>query len=60
MDDVDDVLGDVGGVVADAFEIFGDEDELEGGKDYAGIAHHVGEQLAEDLVAEVVDLVVGG
>jgi hypothetical protein len=26
LDDVDDVFGDVGGVVADAFEIFGDED----------------------------------
>ena len=26
LDDVDDVFGDVGGVVADALEIFGDED----------------------------------
>jgi hypothetical protein len=26
LDDVDDVFGDVGGVIADAFEIFGDED----------------------------------
>jgi hypothetical protein len=60
LDDVDDVFGDVGGVIADAFEVFGDEDELESGKDHAGIAHHVGEEFAEDLIAEVVDLVVAG
>jgi len=42
LDDVDDVLGDVGGVIADAFEIFRHEDKLERGKDHAGIAHHVG------------------
>jgi hypothetical protein len=60
LDDVDDVFGDVGGVVADTFEIFGDEDELEGGEDDAGIAHHVGEELSEDLVAVMVDLIVGG
>ena len=57
-DDIDYVFGDVGGVVADAFEIFGDEDELEGGEDGAGISHHVGQKFAEDLVAEVVDLIV--
>jgi hypothetical protein len=60
LDDVDDVFGDVGGVIADALEIFGDEDQLEGGKDDAGIAHHVGEEFAEDLIAEVIDLVVAG
>jgi len=60
LDDVDDVFGDIGGVVADALEVFGDEDELESGEDNAGIAHHVGEQLAENLVAVVIDLVIGG
>ena len=58
LDDVNDVFGDVGGVVADAFEVFGDEDELEGREDDAGVAHHVGEELAKDLVAEVIDLIV--
>jgi hypothetical protein len=58
LDDVDDVFGDVGGVVADAFEVFGDEDEFERGEDHAGVAHHIGEQFAEDLVAVVIDLVV--
>jgi hypothetical protein len=47
-------------VVADAFEVFGDEDEFEGGEDDAGVAHHVGEEFAENLVAVVVDLVVHG
>ena len=57
-DDVDDVFGDVGGVVADAFEIFGDENQLERRKDDGGIFHHVGEQLAEHLIAEQIHLVV--
>jgi len=30
--------GDVGGVVADALEVLGDEDQFERGKDDAGIA----------------------
>ena len=60
LDDVDDVFGDVGGVIADALEIFGDEDELESGEDDAGIAHHVGKELAEDLIAEMIDLVIAG
>src|SRR6266478_4499808 len=60
LDEVDDVFGDVGGVVADALEVFGDEDEFERRKDDAGIAHHVGKQFTENLVAVVVHLVVGG
>ena len=60
LDDIDYVFGDVGGVVADALEVLGDEDQLEGGEDDAGITHHVGEELAEDLVAVVVDLIVHG
>src|SRR6266851_5519968 len=60
LDEIDDVLGDVGGVVADALEVFGDEDEFERGKDDAGITHHVGEQFTENLVAIVVHPIVGG
>src|SRR5258708_24680024 len=60
LDEVDDVLGYVGGVVADALEVFGDEDQFERGKDDAGIAHHVGEQFKENLVAVVVPPIVGG
>jgi hypothetical protein len=60
LDNVDDVLGDVGGVIADAFEIFGNEDEFERGEDHAGIAHHVGKEFAENLVAVLIDLIVAG
>jgi hypothetical protein len=60
LDEIDDVFGDVGGVVADALEILGDEDEFERGKDDAGIAHHVGEEFAENLVAVVVNTIVRG
>src|SRR5258707_11772799 len=60
LDEIDDVFGDVGGVIADAFEVFGDEDQFERGKDDAGIAHHVGKQFTENLIAVVVHLIVGG
>jgi hypothetical protein len=60
LDEVDDVFSDVGGVVTDAFEIFGDEDQFERGKHDAGIAHHVGKQFTENLIAVVVHLIVGG
>src|SRR5713226_10772263 len=60
LDQVDDVLSDVGGVVADALEVLGDEDQFERGKDDAGIAHHVGKQFTENLVAVAVHLVVSG
>jgi hypothetical protein len=58
LDDVDHVFGDVGGVVADAFQVFGDEDEFKRGEDDAGIAHHISEEFAENLVAVVIDLIV--
>src|ERR1051325_1686923 len=60
LHDVDDVLGDVGGVVADAFKVFCGQDELKSGKHHARIAHHVGKQFAENLIAVVVHLIVGG
>src|SRR5271169_2299647 len=56
--EIDYVFGDVGGVVADAFQIFGYEDQLEGGEDLGAVFHHVGQQLAEELIAETVNLVV--
>src|SRR5262249_39557954 len=58
LDDVNDVFCDVGGVIADPFEGFCDKNELERGGDDAGNTHHVGEKLAEDLVAVVIDLVI--
>jgi hypothetical protein len=57
-DEVNHVLGDVGGVVADALEIFCDEDQLKGREYDGGIFHHVGEEFAEELIAEAVHLIV--
>src|SRR3546814_4859873 len=38
-------LGDVGGMVADALDVLGDEQQMRAGRDVARILHHVGEQL---------------
>jgi hypothetical protein len=55
--EVDD-LGDVGGVVADPLEVLGDEQQVGAGVDRARVAHHVGEQFAEQAVVVLVDLLV--
>ncbi len=56
--EIDDVLRNVGGVVADAFEIFCHQDQLKRGEHHRGIFHHVGEQFAEELIAQPVHLVI--
>src|SRR5688572_3783410 len=48
-DHENDVFGDVGGVVADAFEVAGDENEVQRRLDRRRRLEHVGQQLAEDL-----------
>src|SRR5207247_1340818 len=48
-DDEDDVLGDVGRMVADALEMPRDENQVERRLDGRRILQHVGEQLAENL-----------
>src|SRR5688572_12084850 len=50
-----DHLGDVGGVIADPFEILRNEQEVGGRRDVVRILHHVGEQGTEDAVVEIVD-----
>src|ERR1700730_11764260 len=60
LHDVDDVLGDIGGVVANAFKVFGGKNQFKRGKHDTGIAHHVSKKLAEDLVTIVVNLIVAG
>ena len=54
----DDVFGDVGRVVADPFEMSGDQDQVERGFNRSRILQHVIEQLAEDLRFEPVQPVV--
>src|SRR5260370_36760916 len=60
LHEVDDVLGDVGGVVADALKVLGHQDQPEGEANHGRITLHVGEQLAENLVALVVPFAVAG
>src|SRR5574342_368817 len=45
LDHVDHVLGHVLGMVADALDRLGDEQDLEGPRDGARILHHEGDQL---------------
>ena len=58
LDDEDDVLGDIGGVVADALEVAGDQNQVDGGLDRPRIAQHVGQQLAKNLILQRVEPVV--
>ena len=56
----DDPLADVGHAVADPLQIVGGPEEMRGPVDRARVGQHVGQQLAVDLVVEMVDLVVAG
>ena len=58
LHNVNHVFRNIGGVIPDAFEIFGHQDQLEGGKNYSGIAHHIRQQFAKDLVAQAIYFVV--
>ena len=58
LDDVDDLLGQVLRVVADALDRLGDEHQVDARRDRARVFHHVGDQLAHQAVELLVDLVV--
>src|ERR1700693_687930 len=45
-DHVDHILGDVRGMIGDAFEILGYQDQLKRGKHDGRVAHHVAEQFS--------------
>ena len=53
-----DDFGDVGGVIARALDVLGDEQKMRAKPDRARIFHHVGEKFAEQAVVDLVDLVV--
>ena len=57
-DDVVDHLRDQRGVVADPLQVLGDEHQLRPHPDQPAVLDHVGDDLAEDGVVELVDLVV--
>jgi hypothetical protein len=56
--DVDDVFGDVGAVVCDSFEIFGDHDVAELCVGFLAVGFHQADHVLNDLVIECVDDVV--
>ncbi len=58
LDHVIDGLGDVGGVIAGALDVLGDEQQMRAQPDGARIFHHVGQKLAEQAVVDLVDLAV--
>ncbi|ESY33756.1 hypothetical protein X749_02670 [Mesorhizobium sp. LNJC391B00] len=52
------VLGNVGGVVADALDVLGAKQQMRARRDVARIFHHVGQKLAKQRGVHGVDLVV--
>src|SRR5262245_2813352 len=60
LDQEHDHLGDVRGMVGDALQEARDQDEPDRARDRLRVAHHVREQLAEDLLLDAVHLVVSG
>ena len=56
VNEVVDVLGDVGGVIADPLDVLGAEQQMRADADVARILHHVGQQLAEQRIVHRVDL----
>src|SRR5215472_3603280 len=57
-DKIDHVLGNVGGVIPDPFQVLRDQHEFEGGKYHRRVFHHVSEQFTKHLVAQAVHLIV--
>ena len=53
-----DSLGNVGGVITDALDVLGAEQQMGAGGDVARVFHHVGQQLAEQRGVDRVDLLV--
>jgi hypothetical protein len=60
FDHVDHGLADVRGAVGHALEVLSEECQADCARDVARVFEHVGQQLAERLLGERVDLVVAG
>lgn len=55
---VDDHFSDIGGMVSDPFQVFGDIGNFDGPGDGRAVLNHVQEQFVEDLDGELIHLVV--
>ena len=58
FDEVNDELGNVLGMVANALDSLGQEQQIQAGRDRAGVFHHVGDELAHKAIELLVDKVV--
>ena len=58
MNEVIDILRDVGRVIADALDILRGKQQMGAEPDGAGILHHIGQELAEDRIVERIDFLV--
>src|SRR5947208_278500 len=55
LDDVNHMLRDIFGVIADALDRLGNEHDLQCGRDRARILHHVTDELAQDREKRGID-----
>src|SRR3990167_8459262 len=53
LDDVDDLLGQVLGMVAHALDGLGHEHQIDRRRDGAWVLHHVGDQFAQQAVEQI-------
>src|SRR5260370_26168157 len=58
FDHIEHDLRDIGGVVADPFDVFGAEHQMDAERDVARIFHHVGQEFAEQSGTDGVDFLV--
>src|SRR5690348_13959528 len=56
----DEVLGQVGDPVGDAFQVVGDEHQVGGRVDVGAVGDHALHQVVEDAVVDAVDAVILG
>ena len=51
-------FGNIGRMIANAFEVLGNEQQMRRVADFAGIFHHVGQQLAKQRIVNLIDFSV--
>ena len=59
-DQVDNLFGNRGGMIAHPLGVLGNEMQMHAGGDIAWIFHHVGQEFAKQRVVHLVDFTVAG
>jgi len=60
FDEVDDILGDIGGMIGDSFDVSGGREQLDGGFDQGRIGSHEIDEVVDDFAVEFIDVVIAG